>query len=517
MTPSTTATTPGFTGSGLQTTTAGTAAAGTEASCSHNVKLSEATPRLPPQESSSWQPLLQRSVSSSFSYISLNKLAKDASLQNLPLDDRERVIAMILEVQREMDVYRNAIEPFLEMHRKANSTSDIVANKVFLGKLNRGLPALEFTAWPTTFNADRIISDLKSYNYLLEVIDEVCTRANITVRNQRDIYEKISAIFKNILTSKSEIKTLKNQSDEIKNELARLVHELTEETSRIQSLEKTLEDKTHKLQVSQDNAAEAIKELDNLKTTLECTSRDLDISESKVATAEKSIQEIKEQNKGTKRNLDLSQKALTDEKGKVQKLEETVEKQKLLIGSLQEKATKAASLESELTIYKKDIQKIKTGIAAISGCSETASLEELMKSVGTLKQSLEASEASFLGLYEEHKASIALEKKLRAANSNNKEKQEHLCNLLKDTEEALRLSQRPLGDKVSSVNADHSYSKRQETCATVSQPVSTREAIEKEAANTLLALSNQGSAVTAPELRALLQTKETADQDTANP
>ena len=532
MTPSTAATTPSFTGPDLQIATTA------EASCSHNVKLSKATPQLPPQESLPGQSLQQRSVSSPSFFASLGNLASDASLKNLALDDRERVMKMIQEAQQELDACSDAIKLILSMHREASNMGIIATNKVPLGKLNPGLPTLKFTAWPRTLNPDLIIPSISSLHYLQEAIREICRQANITVHNEAGLQDQKDAIISNILTSKKEIESLQNGLDKLKNELARLFHESTEDAGRIQSLEKTLEDTSRKLTVSQENARDVAEELQNLKSTLERKNIELNTSESKASEAESSIQKLKKQNASTKRQLKLSQSKETEATAKIIKLDEALKKssndlqvlsnefkitaknkhaiQKELIEDLQKKidfyesqTNEIDDLNSKLLTSEEKFQKFKTDIASIIGCSEAINPVDLIEQVSALEQELYSSEVEFSSLSAEYQVIKDSERNLYAENLKKEEELKNLRHLLEDAEETLRRNQQSLKDRVSAVNVDHGCAKRQKPCVTVSQSVSTEKSKE-EAADTLLLLSGQSPSDATPELRALLQKKETA-------
>ena len=532
MIPSTTVTGFGSTGSGVQTIT------GPTASSSGSVTRHDVPPQLPRIESFSGQSLQQRSVSASLLFASLGNLASDASLKNLALDDRERVMKMIQKAQQELDVCSDAITPILNMHREASNMGIIATNEVPLGRLNPGLPTLKFTAWPRTLNPDLIIPSISSLHYLQEAIREICRQANIAVHNEAGLQDQKDAIISNILTSKKEIESLKNKIDELKNELARLVHESTEDSGRIQSLEKELEDTNHKLTLSQENARGAAEELQNLKSTLERKNIELNTLKRKASEAKNSIQELKKQNASTKCQLKLSQNAEDTAKAKIRKLDETYKKssdviqslsnelkimtenehakQKKLIGSLQKMVNlheqlnnETDDLKSKLLASEEKFQKFKADIASDIGCSEAINPVDLVEQVSALGKKLYSSEVECSSLLAEYHVIKDSERNLYAENLKKEEELKNLRHLLKDAEETLRRNQQSLKDRGSAVNVDHGYAKRQEPCTKIPQSVTTNE-IDREAVDTLLLLSGQSPSDATPELRSLLQKKETA-------
>ncbi|MCW7555709.1 hypothetical protein NX722_24390 [Endozoicomonas gorgoniicola] len=441
MIPSTTVTGFGFTGSGVQTTTGSTASS----TASHSGSVTQHD--MPPQllriesfsgQSFSEQSLQQRSVSSPLLFASLGNLASDASLKNLALDDRERVMKMIQEAQQNLDACSDAIKLIQSMHREASNMGIIATNKVPLGKLNPDLPTLNFTAWPRTLNPDLIIPSISSVHSLQEAIREICRQANIAVHNEAGLQDQKDAIISNILTSKKEIESLKNELDKLKNELGRLFHESTKDAGTIQSLEKTLEDTSRKLTVSQENARDVAEELQNLNSTLERKNIELNTSESKASEAESSIQQLKKQNASTKRQLKLSQSEEAKAKAKIRKLDETYKKrsgviqslsnelkimtenehakQKKLIESLQKNVNlheqlinETDDLKSKLLASEEKFQKFKTDIASDIGCPEAINPVDLVEQVSVLGKKLYSSEEEFSSLLAKYSA---LEKKL---------------------------------------------------------------------------------------------------------
>ncbi|UYM18739.1 coiled-coil domain-containing protein [Endozoicomonas euniceicola] len=498
MIPSTTVT--GF-GSGVQTATAGADSTGSTASYSGSVTQHDVPSQLTRTEPFLGQTLQQRSVLPSSPYISIRTLTEDPSIQNLPSGVRSHVIGMITGAQNRMKVFQKAIEPFLEMLKKANYANEITTKEVSLGTLNLGLPNLKFTAWPRTLNPDLIIPNVSSLNYSLEPIREICRQANIAVQNEACLQDQKDAIISNILTSEKEIESLKNELDKLKNELARLFHESTEDTGRIQSLKKELEDTSHKLTLSQENARGAAEELQNLKSTLERKNIELNTSERKASEAESSIQKLKKQNASKKRKLELSQSEEAEAKVKIRKFDEILKKSNDVIQELSNELK--IMTKSEHAKQKKLIECFKNIV------DSSKQLIDEKEKVSALEQELYSSEVEFSSLSAEYQVIKDSERKLYAENLKKEEELKNLRHLLEDAEETLRRNQQSLKDRVSAVNVDHGCAKRQEPCTKIPQSVPTNEA-EQETAKTLLILSGQSPSDATPELRGLLQKKETA-------
>ena len=448
---------------------------------------------------------------------------------------------MIQEAQQELDACSDAIKLILSMHRKASNMGIIATNKVPLGKLNPGLPTLKFTAWPRTLNPDLILPSVSSLHDSLEDIREICRQANIAVHNEAGLQDQKDAIISNILMSKKEIESLQNELKKVKNELARLFHESTEDAGKIQSLKKELEDTNHKLTLSQENARGAAEELQNLKSTIERKNIELNTSESKASEAESSIQELKEQNETMKRKLKLSQNNEEQSKVKISKirkfnemfgtisnvtkelsdqLKTTIENkstiEKKLMESLQKKFSlheqlinETDDLKAKLLTSEENFQKFKTDIASAIGCSEAINPADLIGKVSDLEQELYSLRMGFSSLSAKYQIINDSEKNLYAENLKKEEELKNLRHLLKDADETLRRNQQPLKERVSVVNIDHDYAKRQKPSATISQSVSTEKSKE-EAAGTLLLLSGQSPSDATPGLRGLLQKKGTA-------
>ncbi|MCW7555711.1 hypothetical protein NX722_24400 [Endozoicomonas gorgoniicola] len=217
---------------------------------------------------------------------------------------------------------------------------------------------------------------------------------------------------------------------------------------------------------------------------------------SEVAARQKENAKLKKENERAKCQLEESKKKEITAKVDIKNLQQELRDQKKL---LEEK------LES--------IAKFKTYIASAIGCparyQEAISFEDLIKKVSALKEELHSLEVKFSSLSAEYQVVKNSERNLYAENLKKEKELKNLRHLPEDAEETLRRNRQSLKDRVSTVNVNHGYAKRQKLCATVSQSVTTNET-EREAVDTLLLLSGQSPSDVTPELTGLLQKKETA-------
>ena len=142
---------------------------------------------------------------------------------------------------------------------------------------------------------------------LQEAVDQVCKQARITVKGNGGIYDQISAIFEEIVTSRAKVEELNGKVSQLDSRYEETCSQLIKDASELQKLKEKLEDTTTSYNDSKKNTEKAIGLLQKFTDNFKEAVNELKLSKGKVEAAEKEIQELKRQNVDLKNYYELSQ------------------------------------------------------------------------------------------------------------------------------------------------------------------------------------------------------------------
>ena len=191
---------------------------------------------------------------------------------------------------------------------------------------------------------------------LQETVDQLCKHASITVKGNGGFYDQISAIFKEIATSRAKVKELNGKVSQLNSRYEKTYNQLIKDASELQKLKEKLEDTTTSYNDSKKSTEKVIGQLQEITDNFKKAVYELKLSQGKVEAAEKEIQELKKQNVDLKRDYELSQIGAVAAEGTILKLQDQKKELNIKYEQSQSEVVEVKSINQELETRNKKLK-----------------------------------------------------------------------------------------------------------------------------------------------------------------